>query len=155
LFDAVASLLGIRHVTAFEGQAAMELEFAAHRSETQDRLPFAVDTSGAHPWVVDWRPAIRAILSALPAGDTAPIAASFHNGLAEAIVAVVAASGVEQVVLTGGCFQNVYLLERTVTQLRAEGLRPHWHQRVPPNDGGIALGQIAVACALNSDEGSR
>jgi hydrogenase maturation protein HypF len=154
LFDAVASLTGIRQVTAFEGQAAMELEFAAHRSGTSESLPFAVDTTTARPWVVDWGPAIYDILSALPAEDTATVAAAFHNGLAAAILSVAAASGVEQIVLTGGCFQNAYLLERTIVQLRAAGLRPYWHQRVPPNDGGIALGQIAVACALINGEES-
>lgn len=154
LFDAVASILGIRQVTGFEGQAAMELEFAAHRSETDESLPITVDTTTARPWVVDWAPAIRAILAALPGGDTAEIAAAFHNTLASAIVSVAAASGVEQIVLTGGCFQNACLLERTVSRLRAEGLRPYWHQRVPPNDGGIALGQIAVACALINGEES-
>ena len=54
--------------------------------------------------------------------------------------------GLERIVLTGGCFQNRYMTERTIRRLRSEGFRPYWHQRVPPNDGGIALGQIAAAC---------
>jgi hydrogenase maturation protein HypF len=72
------------------------------------------------------------------------IAARFHNTLAEIIVEVARLVGEEQVVLTGGCFQNAYLTVRTVTRLREEGFRPYWHQRVPPNDGGIALGQIVA-----------
>jgi hydrogenase maturation protein HypF len=73
------------------------------------------------------------------------ISAKFHNGLAEAAVAIARKTGEERVVLSGGCFQNRYLTERVVRRLREEGFRPYWHQRVPPNDGGIALGQITVA----------
>jgi hydrogenase maturation protein HypF len=73
------------------------------------------------------------------------IAAKFHNGLAEAAVEVARRIGENRVVLSGGCFQNRCLTERVVHRLREEGFRPYWHQRVPPNDGGIALGQIAVA----------
>jgi hydrogenase maturation protein HypF len=73
------------------------------------------------------------------------ISAKFHNTLAEAIVGVAQRFGERRVVLTGGCFQNRYLAERAVTRLRTEGLQPYWHQRVPPNDGGIALGQVVAA----------
>jgi hydrogenase maturation protein HypF len=73
------------------------------------------------------------------------IAAKFHNALAECIIAVAKQTGESRVVLSGGCFQNRFLTERTVLRLRAEGFLPYWHQRVPPNDGGIALGQIAIA----------
>jgi hydrogenase maturation protein HypF len=73
------------------------------------------------------------------------ISAKFHNTLAEIIVDVARRVGEERVVLTGGCFQNRYLTERTVRRLETEGLRPYWHQRVPPNDGGIALGQVFAA----------
>ena len=69
------------------------------------------------------------------------IAAKFHNTLVEIIVAVTKKSKQNRVILSGGCFQNVYLTEHTVKRLREEGCRPYWHQRVPPNDGGIALGQ--------------
>jgi hydrogenase maturation protein HypF len=154
LFDAFASILGIRHETSFEGQAAMELEFAAHGSDTGEALPFSVDTAASWPWVVDWEPAVRAVLPALPAEDAAPLAAAFHNGLAGTIASVAAACGIGQIALTGGCFQNARLLETTVEQLRGAGLRPFWHQRVPPNDGGVALGQIAAAHAiLNREDG--
>jgi hydrogenase maturation protein HypF len=78
----------------------------------------------------------------VPAGK---ISAKFHNGLVEAIVAVAGLASIERVVLTGGCFQNKYLTERAVTCLRTSGFRPYWHQRVPPNDGGIALGQLVAA----------
>ncbi len=72
------------------------------------------------------------------------ISARFHNGLVEAAVDVAHRTALERVVLSGGCFQNRYLLERTIARLRADGFRPVWHQRFPPNDGGIALGQVAA-----------
>ena len=70
------------------------------------------------------------------------IAARFHNTLVESIVEVAKLCGEERIVLTGGCFQNRYLTERAVRRLREERFRPYWHQRIPPNDGGIALGQL-------------
>jgi hydrogenase maturation protein HypF len=73
------------------------------------------------------------------------IAVRFHNMLVEAAVRVAERIGKERVVLSGGCFQNRYLTERLIARLRQEGFRPYWHQRVPPNDGGIALGQIYAA----------
>ena len=73
------------------------------------------------------------------------ISAKFHNALVEIIVAVARHVGQTRVVLTGGCFQNRYLTERSVQRLLEEGFRPYWHQRVPTNDGGIALGQIMDA----------
>ena len=78
--------------------------------------------------------------------------AKFHNALAEAVVAVAKRAGERRVVLSGGCFQNRYLTERTVRRLQTEGFQPYWHQRVPPNDGGIALGQIVAA--LRADKSS-
>jgi hydrogenase maturation protein HypF len=139
LFDAAAALAGLRHLAHFEGQAAMELEFTITNSE--EAYPFALD--GA---VVDWGPAMRGILADVQAGVAGGmIAARFHNALVAMIVAVAQAVGVERVAITGGCFQNRYLTERAVEQLSAAGFRPYWHQRVPPNDGGIALGQLASA----------
>lgn len=142
LFDAVASLLGIRQRVSFEGQAAMELEFAIdHR--VSDAYTF--DLKGDDPIVVDWEPVLWEIQRDLQLGVSPGVmSARFHNGLVEAAVAVTQRAGLRQVVLTGGCFQNRYLTERLVQRLREEGFRPAWHQRVPPNDGGIALGQIAA-----------
>jgi hydrogenase maturation protein HypF len=73
------------------------------------------------------------------------ISAKFHNALAESVVAVAKRAGERRVALSGGCFQNRYLTERIVNRLCAEKFQPYWHQRVPPNDGGIALGQIIAA----------
>jgi hydrogenase maturation protein HypF len=141
LFDAVASLAGIRQKTCYEGQAAMELEFATGDAGTNDAYPFQFADA-----LLDWEPMTRAIVADVKAGATAAaISAKFHLTMSEMIATVAAASNEPQVVLTGGCFQNERLLRLAVTRLREAGLRPIWHQRIPPNDGGIALGQIAAA----------
>ncbi len=157
LFDAVAALAGLRQRTGFEGQAAMDLEFAADGVDTDDVYQFEISSgqrNGALPWVIDWRPMFRAILHDISAGmATALTAARFHNTLAEIMVAIARRAGEPRVVLTGGCFQNRYLCERAVSRLGSEGFRCYWHQRIPPNDGGIALGQAAMALSLQNLEG--
>ncbi len=152
LFDAVASLVGLRQRVNFEGQAAMELEFAMEGELTRDAFPLRISDAGnpAGPYrpiiVIDWEPIVLGILSHLKEGVSAGrIAAKFHNTLVKTIVAVAEKVGEERVVLTGGCFQNKYLTEHAVRQLEAAGFRPYWHQRVPPNDGGLALGQVFAA----------
>ena len=153
LFDVAASLCSLRHKNSFEGQAAMELEFAAMRTETPEDYPFdiaslpALDT-GDEITAVDWEPLIRAIVKDIRASvGVAEIARKFHNTLAEIILAVARRAGEKCVVLTGGCFQNRVLLEETVKRLQNAGFHPFWHQRIPPGDGGIALGQIVAASA--------
>jgi hydrogenase maturation protein HypF len=150
MFDAVAALLGLRQIVRFEGQAAMELEYAIAGRQTEQAYSIGIvphqNPDGEPILVADWGPMVKAILadlkSELPAGL---ISAKFHNALAEVIVAVARRAGQPQVALSGGCFQNRYLTERTATRLGQEGFRPYWHQRIPPNDGGIALGQIVAA----------
>ena len=153
LFDAVASLTDVRHTTTFEGQAAMELEALAGK-QAADPYPFELVAEGTRfatpPWqppatVVDWAPLVRAILADVAAGVApAVVSARFHVSMAAVIREVALLAGEPRVVLTGGCFQNRRLLELAVHALRDAGFRPYWHQRVPPNDGGIALGQVAA-----------
>ena len=206
LFDAVASLIGLRQQVRFEGQAAMELEFAAERSRTDAVYPIrlceaasvinsslefgspvpphpgplpegegrgegeptqlyaaALSASGTRPQqsphhpaatmppspaplVLDYAPMIEGLIADVKQGlDTGAIAATFHNSLVEAMVLVARRVGEPKVALTGGCFQNRRLTEQAVLGLRRAGFRPYWHQRIPPNDGGIALGQIMAA----------
>ena len=164
LFDAVASLTNLRQQIRFEGQAAMELEFALEGVETDEAYPLPIAECGLRnkkantgetnselrtpnsELVMDWSPMIEAILVDVQQGVSVGIvSAKFHNALAEAIVTVAKHAGQNRVVLSGGCFQNRYLTERAVRRLQAEGFRPYWHQRVPPNDGGIALGQVVAA----------
>ena len=113
----------------------MELEFAAEAAPSDDTYPMEVEGG-----ILDWEPMIRLILK-----DRSKAAARFQNTLVAAIVAVARQVGEERVVLSGGCFQNRYLTEQTVKRLTAAGFRPYWHQRIPPNDGGIAVGQIVAA----------
>ncbi len=152
LFDAVAAIVGIRQKVIFEGQAAMELEFVLDGIETDEAYDFDIieERAASHglssPVVIDWELMLCAIIEDARAGVTTnKMAAKFHNTLAETVVSLARRAGEERVVLTGGCFQNKYLTERTIRRLQNEGFRPYWHQRVPPNDGGIALGQIAAA----------
>jgi hydrogenase maturation protein HypF len=153
LFDAAASLAGLRQRVRFEGQAAMELEFALENADPTNEayeLPIRSDhaprTTHHAPLLLDWAPLIESLLSDLKTSiPVTLISARFHNALVEAILAVAKRVGQSRVVLSGGCFQNRYLTERTVQCLQQEGFRPYWHQRVPPNDGGIALGQVVAA----------
>jgi hydrogenase maturation protein HypF len=96
--------------------------------------------------VVDWQPALEAALAELRSGAQAgAVSAALHAGFGAAIAAVAASVGEPRVILTGGCFQNALLTEATVDALHAAGCEPVWHRRVPPNDGGIALGQAQWA----------
>ncbi len=146
LFDAVSALLGLCQMSDFEGQAAMALEFAAQAHGAADEAyPFRLEQQQC-PLVVDWGPMIHGILDDLKNGrSTGLIATKFHNTLADIIATVATTLGETRVALTGGCFQNSYLTCRTVERLRAVGCTPYWHKHVPPNDGGLALGQIIAA----------
>jgi hydrogenase maturation protein HypF len=149
LFDAAAALTGLRYETAYEGQAAMLFEFEARRAAADDKFDagyeFSIVPSGGC-LIVDWEPAIRELLHDRAAGRPRPeIARMFHHGLAKAVVEVARRVGIADVALTGGCFQNKLLTESAVLGLRDSGFRAHTHSRVPPNDGGIALGQIMAA----------
>jgi hydrogenase maturation protein HypF len=146
LFDAVAALIGLRREVTFEGQAAIELEMIAQSGE-RGRYDFAIEGDG--PWQIDFRPLIAEILRDPAAA--AVKAAKFHNTLAEATVEVclriARETGLRRVCLSGGTFQNMRLLGTTAAALRRHGLEVYLHAQVPPNDGGIALGQAAIAAA--------
>lgn len=150
LFDGVASILGLCHRNRFEGQAAMMLEWAAGDLESEDSYEFPVldNSSGKEKTqlLVDWQPALLSILSDLEKNRSIDeISLRFHNGLVNAILAIARKIGQETVLLSGGCFQNRYLTCHAVEKLTENGFKPYWHQRVPPNDGGISLGQISAA----------
>ncbi|MBP9947924.1 MAG: carbamoyltransferase HypF [Vicinamibacteria bacterium] len=141
LFDGAAGLIGLRLRAAFEGQAAMDLEFAA--MESDEGAAYEFELQGM---TVDWTAMIPAIETDRRSGvPVAVIAKRFHDTLTEMIVAVAKREGLPRVCLTGGCFQNLVLAERTIARLTESGFAPYWHQRVPPNDGGIALGQLVGA----------
>ncbi len=146
LFDAVASLLGVRQETNYEGQAAIELEMIA-ADGIDDRYGFVI-TDGE----VDFRPAIERIAREAAAGvECGVVSARFHNTVAAAIVDVCRRlrdqERLERVCLSGGTFQNLRLLRATLAGLRGEGFDVYLHAQVPPNDGGLALGQAMIANA--------
>jgi len=154
LFDAVSSLLGIRHETTYEGQAAIELEMAAVSVNASAAYPFTIEDGD--PFQVDLRATIEAIVREVTAGvSTGEISARFHLTMARVIAGscdrVRASHGLTRVCLSGGTFQNLRLLSQAATLLREAGFEVFTHHRVPTNDGGLALGQAAIAaCMLRS-----
>jgi hydrogenase maturation protein HypF len=151
LFDAVAALIGVRDYTAFEGQAAMELEaLATARSAAQ--YHFELDTSST-PWTIHAAPLVRSVIRDVRRGVPASaIAGAFHAGLAAMIADVTTriahATGIRRVALTGGVFQNGRLTEAAGSALSSAGLEVLLHRRVPCNDGGLALGQAVAAARM-------
>lgn len=144
LFDAVSSLIGIRHRVTYEAQAAMEMETLVSEA-VPDAYPFEMADGELDP-----RPAIRGIVEDLERGVSSSILATrFHNGLADlALQVCLAIRGEEKlttVALSGGVWQNMALLRRTVTRLEEAGFDVLHHRQVPTNDGGLSLGQAAVA----------
>lgn len=157
LFDALSSIVGLRQKASFEGQAAMELEYALRDPAREPSYRFRLlDVAGVEEelcYRLDWEPLFMDVLDDLKnGGKISAISASFHNALADMVVEVARLAAMKRVVLTGGCFQNRYLTERTIACLRAEGFQPYWHQRIPPNDGGISFGQAAAAGYLLAAE---
>ena len=154
LFDGVAALLGIKRLASYEGQGAVLLEAAAEENET-GRWPLTFEQGD--PLRCDWRGMIRALVEERDAGtDTAVLAARFLNTLLDLAVTLcrraAEASGLRDVVLSGGSFQNRYLMERLPALLREAGLRPHVHRRVSCSDEGLSLGQLMIAEAGRTDE---
>jgi hydrogenase maturation protein HypF len=153
LFDAVAAIAGLRARVDHEGQAAAELEGVA-RLDERGRYPLGLLLArGEEPLTLDARETIIAAAADVASGTgVGEVSARFHNALAaataEACASVAARRGRAAVVLSGGVYQNRLLLERTAALLRAAGLRVLIPLRLPPNDGGIAYGQAAVAAAL-------
>lgn len=153
LFDAVAALVGLRSVVRYEGQAAMELEFLATQGNNTTTYPIHLLETGEVPFVVDWSTMFAEIFEeALSGVEKSTIARKFHNTLVEIIVLLAHKAGEDRIALSGGCFQNRLLTDHTILRLRQEGFRPYWHQRVPPNDGGIALGQAVVAQSQGNEK---
>jgi hydrogenase maturation protein HypF len=151
LFDAVAVLAGVRDRVSYEGQAAVELEWLASEVAPDGIYPFELDRTDDGRLVVDTRPLIRAI-----AADGAPaarIARRFHSTVVEIIATVCRrlreSTGLTAVVLSGGVFLNAILTREVMARLGGDSFRVYRHRLVPPNDGGLSLGQLAIAaCGL-------
>ncbi len=148
LFDAVASIIGLRDEVNYEGQAAIELEMLASKQEKGD-YPFEV-FSKTEELIIDAAPLIRAVIDDLNRGKTRDIiAARFHNSVSSIILKICQLlreeRGLNEVALSGGVFQNMYLLERVFPLLKKAGFNTYTHRYVPANDGGISLGQAVIA----------
>jgi hydrogenase maturation protein HypF len=160
LFDAVAALIGLREEVIYEGQAAIELEMLAHGYDSpadskpdliaQSHYPFSI--TGESPAKLDVTPMMRAIVQDIQ--DDLParqIAYRFHLSIAELLATAChearKQTGLQVVALSGGVFQNGLLLEQLAQRLEAMAFQVYINRRVPPNDGGLALGQLAVAAA--------
>jgi hydrogenase maturation protein HypF len=152
LFDAVAAITGISDVNTFEGESAMLLEAAASTDDT-DHYKITLEPSG----IVDPRAMLAQIAREIASGASpARVAARFHNSVAHVINLVCGQvrerNGLDKVCLSGGVFQNFTLLTRSVDRLRRSGFQVYLHSQVPPNDGGISLGQAVIAAhSLSQD----
>jgi hydrogenase maturation protein HypF len=147
LFDGIAALLGLRQESSFEGQAAMEVEFAA-ASEPQEEATFIMPIIAPGQegiWQIDWRPAVATILQERSSVKPGVLAARFHNALSRSIIDVAMRTGIKTVALSGGCFQNVRLLDTTCGALRSARFAVLCHRVLPPNDGGLSAGQALGA----------
>ncbi|MBI5056092.1 MAG: carbamoyltransferase HypF [Nitrospirae bacterium] len=148
LFDGVASIAGLKHRASYHAQAAIELEQAAVKSDITGSYPVVVKNNMIYQFT-----AIDSIVDDLKAGTpTEVIAKKFHNTVVGIIVNISESvrdeTGITAVALSGGVFQNAVLLENTFRRLKETGFRPLVHQLVPPNDGGIALGQAAYGRSI-------
>ncbi len=156
LFDAVAAITGISQESSYEGESAMLLEAAAALDPSDDVYPIHLDTATL-PWILDPRPMLAAIAHSVARGESpSRVARCFHNSIAHMMNVVCSAvrerNGLDQVCLSGGTFQNLTLLARAVPLLRRNGFTVHLHSQVPPNDGGLSLGQAVIAAhSLSQD----
>ena len=148
--DAIASLLGLCHRASFEGQAAMALEFTIAPESGETLYPYQIERS-TFPWQLDWTPMLFRILDDLVQGVSPHIiAAIVHNTLIAGLVDIAQAfrsvqPNCQRIVLTGGCFQNRYLLQRAIDRLQKCDFLVEGHQHLPSNDGSLAVGQIVAA----------
>ena len=144
LFDAAAALAGVRQKVNYEGQAAIEFEALADEAEAGS-YPFELDQAK-----VQTRSAVEALIADVLAGVPLPnISSRFHNGVANALrvatLEIGNQTGIKKVVLSGGVWQNITLLRRTLSLLRNDGFAVYIHREVPTNDGGLSLGQAVIA----------
>jgi len=153
LFDAVAAIAGVRQTVTYEAQAAIELEMLVDQIEVGE-YDWEIDT-GNGGLVIDAKPVIQGVVTDVRT-DVLPgvIAARFHNSVATLVAQICRTlrqeTGLDEVALSGGVWQNVTLLTRTLARLQSDGFTVYTHHVVPPNDGGLALGQAAVAHFQNN-----
>ena len=157
LFDAVSAMLGIRTVSTFEGEAATALQFHAERAAEKTALPFSdpIRKENGEMILATDRLFSELLKRRLNGENVDHLAWAFHDALAELIVCACVearqSTGIQTVALTGGVYQNTLLLERTLLRLRKEGFHILQHHLLPPNDGGVGLGQAVYAMQYLQD----
>lgn len=151
LFDAVSALTGCCLHSRHEGEAAMKLEFAIGDDACDKSYPMEYRCDGELA-MLDWEPLLRGLLKDIADGVAAStLSIRFHNTLVEAVLESVRMHEASHVCLTGGCFQNRFLLEKLIERLRANDVKVFWNEQYPTSDGGIAFGQ-AVAASLQASQ---
>jgi hydrogenase maturation protein HypF len=143
LFDAVASLSGLCQMNSYEGEAAIQLESAANSVISDLSYPYKVRQGS--PVIIDWQQTIESIIGDFSEGQQALIPAKFHNTLAEMVLDIALKANQSNIVLSGGCFQNACLVNKILQRLQDAGFNVFQHEKIPPNDGGLALGQLMAS----------
>jgi len=152
LFDGAAALMGIGHYVNYQGQAAVELEQLIDQGE-KGSYSFCAEKNIEGEFIIDWQPCLEGLLKDISAGiPKSVMAARFHNGIIDLSCHICRSlrqeTGINKAALSGGCWQNMYLLEGCYDALGKEGFEVLINRKVPTNDGGIAFGQAAVAASL-------
>jgi hydrogenase maturation protein HypF len=132
----------MRQKVSFEGQAAMELEFLTNGYTSQDNYEYEIGNEKS-VYIIDWTSMIKQLIQEKENISKNIISLKFHNTLVKIIVDIAKLIKEKNVALSGGCFQNKYLLENSIKELKKNGFNVFWNKEVPANDGGISLGQIA------------
>ena len=146
LFDAVASLTGHCQINSYEGEAAIKLESTAISSFSNLSYPFHIRQGS--PMIIDWQQTIASILDDFSQDRNELIPAKFHNTLAEMMLSVAQLADQSNIVISGGCFQNACLVEKVLQRFQGTGFNVFQHEKIPPNDGGLALGQLIASIYL-------
>ena len=140
LFDAVASLSGLCQMNSYEGEAAIRMETAANSVISDLSYPYQLHQDS--PVIIDWQQTIESIIDDFSEGQHPLIAIKFHNTLAEMTLDIAHKANLSNIVISGGCFQNACLVEKVLQRLQGAGFNVFQHEMIPPNDGGLALGQL-------------
>ncbi|MBS1494306.1 MAG: carbamoyltransferase HypF [Bacteroidetes bacterium] len=153
LFDGISSIINLKQNVSYEGQAAMELENISDERITDESYKFEIIKTKENNYIVDWRNVVLDIFHDMKKNiSNQIISTKFHNALVEVIIEISKISGTNQIALSGGCFQNKYLIERTIDRLREEGFKVFWQSAIPTNDAGISLGQMKYLSFVNKNK---
>jgi hydrogenase maturation protein HypF len=153
LFDGIASLIDLKQYASYEGQAAMGLENILKEESIKESYKFEIIKAEENNYIIEWDSLIKDILNDLENNISRQIiSAKFHNALVEIIIDMCKLADVKQITLSGGCFQNKFLIESAIDRLKKEEFEVFWQSEIPTNDGGISLGQMKYLSYLNQNK---